>query len=148
MLEVEHHIELLILVFLDEFHRGLGSHHGRFADCHAVIFIEHLSELTEIFLKMRSALVMFNTRSKTFSGPAWKYNEDLNQYYLHLFAEGQPDLNMDNPKVREEIKDIMRFWLDMGVDGFREDVITFISKAEGLPNGFPLPVAILPSRQK
>ena len=71
-----------------------------------------------------------NNWLSTFSGPAWKYNEDLNQYYLHLFAEGQPDLNMDNPKVREEIKDIMRFWLDMGVDGFREDVITFISKAE------------------
>ena len=82
-----------------------------------------------------------NNWLSTFSGPAWKYNEDFNQYYLHLFAEGQPDLNMDNPKVREEIKDIMRFWLDMGVDGFREDVITFISKAEGLPNGFPLPVA-------
>lgn len=82
-----------------------------------------------------------NNWLSTFSGPAWKYNENLNQYYLHLFAEGQPDLNMDNPKVREEIKDIMRFWLDMGVDGFREDVITFISKAEGLPNGFPLPVA-------
>ena len=82
-----------------------------------------------------------NNWLSTFSGPAWKYNEDLNQYYLHLFAEGKPDLNMDNPKVREEIKDIMRFWLDMGVDGFREDVITFISKAEGLPNGFPLPVA-------
>jgi oligo-1,6-glucosidase len=48
---------------------------------------------------------------------------------------------MDNPKVRDEVKDIMRFWLDMGVDGFREDVITFISKAEGLPNGFPLPAA-------
>ena len=48
---------------------------------------------------------------------------------------------MDNPKVRKEIKDIIRFWLDMGVDGFREDVITFISKKPGLPNGFPLPTA-------
>ena len=75
-----------------------------------------------------------NNWLSTFSGPAWKYNEDLNQYYLHLFAEGQPDLNMDNPKVREEIKDIMRFWLDMGVDGFREDVITYIAKADGLPS--------------
>jgi len=78
----------------------------------------------------------------TFPGPAWKYVPEIDEYYLHLFAEEQPDLNMDNPKVRAEIKDIMRFWLDMGVDGFREDVITFISKAEGLPNGFPLmPVA-------
>ncbi len=76
-----------------------------------------------------------------FEGGAWEYNKDLDEFYLHAFAKKQPDLNMDNPKVREEVKDIMRFWLDMGVDGFREDVITFISKAEGLPNGFPIPVA-------
>lgn len=82
-----------------------------------------------------------NNWSATFPGPAWEYNEELDEYYLHLFAVEQPDLNMDNPKVREEVKDIMRFWLDMGVDGFREDVITFISKAEGLPNGVPLPAA-------
>ena len=62
------------------------------------------------------------------------------EYYLHLFAVKQPDLNMDNPLVREEVKKLLRFWLDMGVDGFREDVITFISKKEGLPNDrlFPL----------
>ncbi len=77
----------------------------------------------------------------TFPGPAWEYNKDLDEYYLHLFAKEQPDLNMDNPAVRNEVKDIMRFWLDMGVDGFREDVITFISKKEGLPNGIPLPFA-------
>lgn len=82
-----------------------------------------------------------NNWLSTFEGGAWEYNEDLDKYYLHVFAKKQPDLNMDNPKVREEVKDIMRFWLDMGVDGFREDVITFISKAEGLPNGFPLPAA-------
>lgn len=76
-----------------------------------------------------------------FEGGAWEYNEHLDQFYLHAFAKKQPDLNMDNPKVREEVKDIMRFWLDMGVDGFREDVITFISKKEGLPNGFPIPIA-------
>lgn len=76
-----------------------------------------------------------------FEGGAWEYNEDLDEYYLHVFAKKQPDLNMDNPKVREEVKSIMRFWLDMGVDGFREDVITYISKAEGLPDGFPLPVS-------
>ena len=76
-----------------------------------------------------------------FEGGAWEYNEGLDEYYLHVFAKKQPDLNHDNPKVREEVKDIMRFWLDMGVDGFREDVITFISKKEGLPNGFPIPSA-------
>lgn len=76
-----------------------------------------------------------------FEGGAWEYNERLDEYYLHVFAKKQPDLNHDNPRVREEVKDIMRFWLDMGVDGFREDVITFISKKEGLPNGFPIPSA-------
>ncbi len=82
-----------------------------------------------------------NNWKSTFPGPAWEYNADLDKYYLHLFAVEQCDLNMDNPAVRNEVKDIMRFWLDMGVDGFREDVITYISKKEGLPNGFPLPVA-------
>lgn len=82
-----------------------------------------------------------NNWLSTFEGGAWEYNADIDKYYLHVFAKKQPDLNMDNPKVREEVKDIMRFWLDMGVDGFREDVITWISKAEGLPNGFPLPAA-------
>ena len=82
-----------------------------------------------------------NNWLSTFQGKAWEYCKDIDKYYLHVFAKEQPDLNMDNPKVREEVKNVMRFWLDMGVDGFREDVITFISKAEGLPNGFPLPTA-------
>ena len=76
-----------------------------------------------------------------FEGGAWEYEEKIDEYYLHVFAKKQPDLNHDNPKVREEVKDILRFWLDLGVDGFREDVITFISKKEGLPNGFPIPTA-------
>ena len=76
-----------------------------------------------------------------FAGPAWEYDAGRGQYYLHLFSKNQPDLNMDNPRVREEVKGILRFWLDLGVDGFREDVITFISKHERLPNGVPfLPV--------
>ena len=81
-----------------------------------------------------------NNWKSVFEGGAWEYDENLDEYYLHVFAKKQPDLNMDNPAVREEVKDIMRFWLDLGVDGFREDVITYISKREGLPNGFPLPV--------
>ncbi len=79
-----------------------------------------------------------NNWDSLFEGKAWEYDEERGQYYLHIFAKKQPDLNMDNPKVREEVKDIMRFWLDMGVDGFREDVINFISKREGLPNGLPI----------
>ena len=75
-----------------------------------------------------------NNWDSLFEGRAWEYDEELDEWYLHIFSKKQPDLNMANPKVREEVKDIMRFWLDMGVDGFREDVITYISKAEGLPS--------------
>jgi len=78
-----------------------------------------------------------NNWDSLFEGKAWEYEPMRGQYYLHLFSKKQPDLNMDNPKVREEVRDIMKFWLDMGVDGFREDVINFISKREGLPNGLP-----------
>ncbi len=75
-----------------------------------------------------------NNWDSLFEGRAWEYDEELDEWYLHIFSKKQPDLNMANPKVREEVKDIMRFWLDMGVDGFREDVITYISKADGLPS--------------
>lgn len=76
-----------------------------------------------------------NNWGSFFSGSAWKYDEATNQYYLHLFAEKQPDLNWENKKVREEIYDMMRFWLDKGIDGFRMDVINLISKVPGLPDG-------------
>ena len=83
-----------------------------------------------------------NNWDSLFEGGAWEYDENLDEYYLHIFSKKQPDLNMDNPKVRAEVKDIMRFWLDMGVDGFREDVITYISKVEGLPSAkIKLPAA-------
>ena len=83
-----------------------------------------------------------NNWSSVFEGGAWEYDEKLDEYYLHVFAKKQPDLNMANPRVREEVKNILRFWLDLGVDGFREDVITFIAKDEGLPSSYPpLPVA-------
>lgn len=75
-----------------------------------------------------------NNWDSLFEGGAWEYDKNLDEWYLHVFSKKQPDLNMANPKVRGEVKDIMRFWLDMGVDGFREDVITYISKAEGLPS--------------
>lgn len=75
-----------------------------------------------------------NNWDSLFEGGAWEYDKNLDEYYLHVFSKKQPDLNMSNPKVRDEVKEIMRFWLDMGVDGFREDVITFISKPEGLPS--------------
>ena len=81
-----------------------------------------------------------NNWDSNFEGKAWTYDEVRGEYYLHLFAIKQPDLNMDNPLVREEVKKILHFWLDMGVDGFREDVITYISKTEGLPNDRIFPI--------
>ena len=75
-----------------------------------------------------------NNWTSFFSGSAWKLDPTTGEYYLHLFAEKQPDLNWDNPKVRSEVYDLMKFWLDKGVDGFRMDVIPFISKREGLPD--------------
>ncbi|WP_422084084.1 glycoside hydrolase family 13 protein [Ulvibacterium sp.] len=64
---------------------------------------------------------------------AWKYDSCTNAYYLHCFSEKQPDLNWENPKVRQEIYDLMKFWFDKGVDGFRMDVISFISKDTDFP---------------
>ena len=69
-----------------------------------------------------------------FGGSAWEWDPTTDQYYLHLFDRKQPDLNWENPEVRHAVHEIMRWWLDCGVDGFRMDVINFISKAEGLPD--------------
>ncbi len=69
-----------------------------------------------------------------FSGPAWELDDATNQYYLHLFSRKQPDLNWENPEVREAIYAMMRWWLDRGVDGFRMDVINLISKDPALPD--------------
>ena len=82
-----------------------------------------------------------NNWDSFFEGKAWQWDDVRGEYYLHLFAVKQPDLNMDNPLVREEVKKILKFWLDMGVDGFREDVITYISKVEGLPDDHIMPAS-------
>ena len=76
-----------------------------------------------------------NNWTSRFTGSAWKYDAQTEEWYLHLFGEKQPDLNWDNPKVRQEVVDICNYWLAMGVDGFRCDVITYISKTQGLPMG-------------
>ena len=78
-----------------------------------------------------------NNWGSCFSGPAWEYDEETDMYYLHLFSKKQPDLNWDNPKVREEVFDMMNWWLEKGVDGFRMDVISLISKQPDLPDGKP-----------
>jgi len=76
-----------------------------------------------------------NNWTSFFSGPAWNYYEDIDKYALHLFSKKQMDLNWDNPKVRENLIDMINWWLEKGVDGFRMDVINYISKEEGLPMG-------------
>lgn len=82
-----------------------------------------------------------NNWGSTFGGSAWEWDENTQQYYLHLFSKKQPDLNWENPKMRAEVYDMMEWWLEKGIDGFRMDVISCISKdqtfadAKTFPNG-------------
>ncbi len=142
---------------LDLFKKVLDEAHKRGIKVIMDLVVNHTSDEHEWFIKSHDKSSPYhdyyfwrkgksekkppNNWLSVFEGKAWEYDRALGEWYMHIFAAKQPDLNHDNPKVREEVKEIMRFWLDMGVDGFREDVITFISKAEGLPNGFPLPTA-------
>ncbi len=87
------------------------------------------------FLREGSPDTLPNNWISYFSGPAWTWLEDAKRWAMHLFAPGQPDLNWANPVVRREVADITRWWLERGIDGFRLDVINFISKREGLPKG-------------
>ena len=75
-----------------------------------------------------------NNDPSFFSGSAWQFDPVTQEYYLHYFAVKQPDLNWDNPNVRSEVFDLMKFWLNKGVDGFRMDVIPLISKRPDFPN--------------
>ena len=77
-----------------------------------------------------------------FSGSAWKYDETTDMYYLHLFSSKQPDLNWDNPAVRKDVFSMMNWWCEKGIDGFRMDVISMISKKPGLPDGKLQPGAV------
>ena len=76
-----------------------------------------------------------NNWGSCFGGSAWQYDETTDMYFLHLFSKKQPDLNWDNGAVRKEVFDMMTWWLKKGVDGFRMDVISMISKVPGLPDG-------------
>ncbi len=76
-----------------------------------------------------------NWESK-FGGPTWKYVDSLGKWYLHLFDETQADLNWENPDVREELKNVIRFWKEKGVKGFRFDVVNLISKPETFEDDF------------
>ena len=76
-----------------------------------------------------------NNWGSIFSGPAWELDDETGEYYLHLFSRKQPDLNWENAEVRQAVYSMMRWWLERGIDGFRMDVINFISKDTKLPDG-------------
>ncbi|KAJ1310693.1 hypothetical protein OPQ81_009219 [Rhizoctonia solani] len=75
-----------------------------------------------------------NNWASIFGGSAWEWDETTQEYYLHLFVTEQPDLNWENPEVRQAVWKLMRWWMDKGCDGFRMDVINLISKVPGLPD--------------
>ncbi len=142
---------------MDAFIKVLDGAHERGMKVIMDLVVNHTSDQHEWFQKSRQRIEPYtdyyiwrpakqdgklpNNWDSLFEGKAWAWDEVRQEYYLHLFAVQQADLNMDNPLVREEVKKILRFWLDMGVDGFREDVITFISKKEGLPDDYIMPAS-------
>ena len=141
---------------MDAFKTMLAAAHERGMRVIMDLVINHTSDEHEWFQKSRRRIEPYtdyyiwrpagrngklpNNWDSSFEGKAWQFDELRQEYYMHLYAVKQPDLNMDNPLVREEVKKILRFWLDLGVDGFREDVITLISKKEGLPNDYLFPI--------
>ncbi len=142
---------------MEAFRRVLDGAHERGMKIIMDLVVNHTSDEHEWFQKSRRRIEPYtdyyiwrparpggklpNNWDSMFEGKAWEWDELRHEYYLHLFAVRQPDLNMDNPRVREEVKKILRFWLELGVDGFREDVITFISKKDGLPNDYFMPAS-------
>ena len=141
---------------MEAFKKVLDGAHARGMKILMDLVVNHTSDEHEWFQKSRKRIEPYtdyyiwrparpdgklpNNWDSNFEGKAWTWDEERGEYYLHLFAVKQPDLNMDNPLVREEVKKILRFWLDMGVDGFREDVITYISKKDGLPDDHLFPI--------
>jgi len=141
---------------MEAFKAVLDGAHARGMKIVMDLVVNHTSDEHEWFQKSRQRIDPYtdyyiwrpakpggklpNNWDSNFDGKAWAWDEVRQEYYLHLFCVKQPDLNMDNPLVREEVKKILRFWLDMGVDGFREDVITYISKKEGLPDDHLFPI--------
>lgn len=136
---------------MDDFDELLSEIHHRGMKLMMDLVVNHTSDEHEWFKQSRSSKdnpyrdYYFwkpgengqepNNWESVFSGSAWEYDKKTEEYYLHLFSKKQPDLNWENRKVREEVYETMKYWLDKGIDGFRMDVINFISKVPGLPNG-------------
>lgn len=133
---------------MDDFDRLLEAVHARGMKLIMDLVVNHTSDEHEWFRKAIEEpgskygdFYFFrdepNNWTSYFGGSAWKYIEERNQYALHLFSSKQMDLNWENPELRKEIIDMVRWWLEKGVDGFRMDVINYISKRPGLPDGHP-----------
>lgn len=136
---------------LDEFKEMLRIMHQNGIRLLLDLVVNHTSDEHEWFIKSRSSVDNDyrdyyiwrdpvdgkepNGWTSAFGGSAWELDEATGQYYLHLFSKKQPDLNWENERVRQEIADMVNYWLDMGVDGFRCDVINYISKDFSSPYG-------------
>ena len=135
---------------MDDFDKMLSEAHGRGIKIVMDLVVNHTSDEHPWFVESRSSKDNLkrdyyiwkegkngkepNNWGSAFSGPAWKYDEKTDMYYLHLFSVKQPDLNWENQKVRKEVFDMMTRWCKKGIDGFRMDVISLISKPEGFPD--------------
>lgn len=135
---------------MDDFDKMLSEAHKRGIKIVMDLVVNHTSDEHPWFVESRSSKDNLkrdyyiwkegkngkepNNWGSAFSGPAWKYDEKTDMYYLHLFSVKQPDLNWENQKVRKEVFDMMTRWCKKGIDGFRMDVISLISKPEGFPD--------------
>ena len=138
---------------MDDYDRMLDEAHKRGIRIVMDLVVNHTSDEHKWFIESRSSKENPyrdyyiwrpakdgrepNNWGSCFSGSAWEYDSRIGMYYLHLFSKKQPDLNWDNPEVRREVFDMMNWWLDKGVDGFRMDVISLISKDQTFPDGAP-----------
>ena len=137
---------------MEDFDRMLAAAHERDIKIMMDLVVNHTSDEHKWFIESRKSTdnpyrdyyiwrpakedgSLPNNWGSCFSGPAWEYDKTTDMYFLHLFSKKQPDLNWDNPIVRQEVFDMMNWWLDKGIDGFRMDVISLISKRPGLPDG-------------
>ena len=139
---------------MEDFDRLLAAAHERGIKIVMDLVVNHSSDEHKWFIESRKSVdnpyrdyyiwrpakedgSLPNNWGSCFSGPAWEYDKTTDMYYLHLFSKKQPDLNWENPVVRQKVYDMMNWWLEKGVDGFRMDVISLISKAPGLPDYEP-----------
>ena len=136
---------------MEDFDRLLAEAHRRGLKIVMDLVVNHTSDEHRWFIESRSSRdnpyrdyyiwrpgkggKAPNNWGSIFGGSAWEYDAGTDQYYLHLFAKGQPDLNWENPALRHEIYDMMAWWCEKGIDGFRMDVISMISKDQRFPNG-------------